>query len=95
MTTNSVLRFEIASNGVAKISVQNTATLAGKLEVAVPHKMFNQPVTILSVGARSGTFNSVVPVFPLRAVDIAYPSGAGNVVLSNFRYYTGTLIAVR
>ena len=95
MTTNSVLRFEIATGGVTKIAVQNTATLAGKLEVAVPQKMFNQPVTILSMGSRSGTFNSVVPIFPLRAVDITYPAGAGNVVLSNFRYYTGTVIAVR
>ncbi len=95
MTTNAVLRFEIATNGVSKIAVQNTATLAGKLEVAVQQKMFNQPVTILSVGSRSGTFNSVAPVFPLRAVDISYPSGTGNVVLSNFRYYTGTLITVQ
>lgn len=93
-TTNSVLRFEIATNGVSKIAVQNTATLAGKLEVAVQQKLFNQPVTILSMGSRSGTFNSVVPVFPLRAVDISYPSSAGNVVLSNFRYYTGTLLTV-
>ena len=94
MTTNAVLRFEIASNGVSKIAVQNNAALAGKLEVAVQQKLFNQPVTIMTVGSKSGTFNSVVPVFPLRAVDISYPSGAGNVVLSNFRYYTGTLIAV-
>ena len=92
-TTNSVIRFEIATNGVSKIAVQNAATLAGKLEVAVQQKLFNQPVTIISMGSRSGTFNSVVPVFPLRAVDISYPSGAGNVVLSNFRYYTGTLFS--
>ena len=94
MTTNGVLRFEIATNGVSKIAVQNNAALAGKLEVAVQQKLFNQPVTIMSVGSKSGTFDSVVPVFPLRAVNISYPSGAGNVVLSNFRYYTGTLISV-
>jgi T5SS/PEP-CTERM-associated repeat protein len=85
-TTNTVLRFEIATNGVSKIAVQNTATLAGKLEVAAP-KYFNQPVTIISMGSRSGTFNSVVPVYPLKAVDVTYPSGSGNLVLSNFRYY--------
>ena len=94
MTTNAVLRFEIATNGVSKIAVQNNAALAGKLEVAVQQRLFNQPVTIMSVGSKSGTFDSVIPVFPLRAVSISYPSGAGNVVLSNFRYYTGTLIAV-
>ena len=93
-TTNSVIRFEIETNGVSKIAVQNNAVLSGKLEVAVQQKLFNQPVTIMSVGSKSGSFDSVVPVFPLRAVNISYPSGAGNVVLSNFRYYTGSLISV-
>lgn len=94
MTTNAVLRFEIATNGVSKIAVQNAATLAGKLEVFVQQKLFNQSVTIIDAGSLSGTFNSVVPVFPLRAVSITYDSGAGNVILSNFRYYTGTLLTV-
>jgi len=94
ITTNAVLRFEIATNGVSKISVQNQATLAGKLEVAVQQKLFNQPVTVIDAGSLSGQFGTVTPVFPLKSVDVAYQTGSGNVVLSNFRYFTGTLMTL-
>lgn len=94
ITTNAVLRFEIATNGVSKINVQNQATLAGKLEVAVQQKLFNQPVTVIDAGSLSGQFDAVTPILPLKAVDIAYQTDSGNVVLSNFRYHTGTLMTL-
>lgn len=94
-TSNAVVRFEIATNGVSKINVQNAATLAGTLEVAIPYRSFNAPVTLFSVGSRSGSFASVVPIFPLKSVTITYPTGAGHVTLSNFRYYTATVITIQ
>ncbi len=93
-TTNAAVRFEIASGGVSKIAVQNQATLAGKLEVSVPYKLFNTPLTVIDAGSLSGRFDSVTPVFPLRSVDVTYEAATGNVTLSNFRYYVGTLMVV-
>ena len=94
-TVYSTLRAEIAPQGLSTINVQNQAALAGVLEVAVRQKHFNQPVTLIDAGSLSGQFAEVVPVHPLRAVDIEYQTGTGNVVLSNFRYYTGTMVSVR
>jgi T5SS/PEP-CTERM-associated repeat protein len=94
-TTNATLRFEIADGGVSKIAVQNQATLAGTLEVSVPYKLFDRTLTVIDAGSLSGQFNAVVPVPPLRAVDVAYEAATGNVTLSNFRYHFGTLLTVQ
>ncbi len=93
-TTNATVRFEIEEGGVSKIAVQNQATLAGKLEVSVPHKLFKGTLTVIDAGSLSGRFDSVVPLPPLRAVDVTYEASTGNVTLSNFRYHFGTLIAL-
>ncbi len=94
-TTHATVRFEIADGGVSKIAVQNQATLAGTLEVAVPYKLYNGTLTVIDAGSLSGRFTAVVPVPPLRDVDVTYETATGNVILSNFRYHVGTLIAVQ
>ncbi|MDX9867561.1 MAG: hypothetical protein RBT78_06515 [Kiritimatiellia bacterium] len=94
VTTNATLRAELSADGVSAVAVQNQAALAGRLEVAVADKTFDRPVTLIAAGSLSGQFDEVVPVHPLRQVDVTYESGTGKVTLSNFRYFTGTVIGL-